>query len=126
MNRKKPLLLALFVVLVLIAAACGPSATPAAEAPTTAPTDAPTDAPPTMAPTDVPPTDEPPTAAAADVFPTPTVEEMPDNTVGQEVVSADIPGRPSEAAPPNEFRSDPGALVGATGNPQLVEFFTFW
>lgn len=26
----------------------------------------------------------------------------------------------------DDFRSDAGALVGKTGRPQLVEFFTFW
>ena len=38
-----------------------------------------------------------------------------------------IPGRPSEPAPINaDFRSDPATVVGATGNPQLIEFFTYW
>lgn len=35
--------------------------------------------------------------------------------------------RPEAPAPENsDFRSDPGSVVAATGNPQLLEFFTYW
>ncbi len=38
-----------------------------------------------------------------------------------------IPGRPSAPAGINDdFRSDPASVVGATGRPQLLEFFTYW
>ena len=36
-------------------------------------------------------------------------------------------GRPDAPAPVDgDFRSDPGSLVAATGNPQFLEFFTYW
>ena len=36
-------------------------------------------------------------------------------------------GRPSAPAGINEdFRSDPASVIGATGRPQLLEFFTYW
>ncbi len=98
----------LLVVLLVGAAACGG----------TAPTEA--------------PADSPPVAATVAVLPTPTVEELaappPEPTVDEAAAgaAAAIPGRPSAPASPDEYRADPGTLVGATGNPQLVEFFTFW
>jgi hypothetical protein len=38
-----------------------------------------------------------------------------------------FPGRPSAPAAINaDFRADPASVVAATGNPQLIEFFTYW
>ena len=33
---------------------------------------------------------------------------------------------PSAPAPADSYRADPAALVGATGRPQLIEFFAYW
>ena len=38
-----------------------------------------------------------------------------------------VPGRPDAPAPvDSDFRPDPASVVAATGNPQLLEFFTYW
>ena len=54
--------------------------------------------------------------------------EVPATPVPATEVAAvsDIPGRPSAPASPDEYRADPETLVGATGHPQLLEFFTYW
>jgi uncharacterized lipoprotein YajG len=52
--------------------------------------------------------------------PTPT-------TASDTASAASVPGRPD--APASEsagFRDDPASVVAATGNPQLLEFFTYW
>ncbi|MBN1965081.1 MAG: hypothetical protein JW910_10560 [Anaerolineae bacterium] len=36
------------------------------------------------------------------------------------------PPQPTAPAPPETFRPDPAARVGATGRPQLVEFYVPW
>ena len=60
------------------------------------------------------------TPAEADA-PSPTAEDT------AAPVAEQIPGRPdAPAAEDEDFRSDPATLVGATGRPQLVEFFTYW
>jgi hypothetical protein len=107
----------------LIIAACSPAAPtptapPAAAGPTETVMLAPTQPLPTAteleAPTEPMPTDVPPTLAPTDVPAT-------------EVAAVqEIPGRPDAPASPNEYRSDPETLVGATGRPQLLEFFTYW
>jgi thiol-disulfide isomerase/thioredoxin len=33
---------------------------------------------------------------------------------------------PTAPAPADSYRADPAALVGATGRPQLIEFFAYW
>lgn len=107
------------LVLALLVSACTAATTPQ---PTTAalPTDVPanTQAPPTE--TDIP------TEIAA-VIPSPTAETLPAeatdapaNADAAMVMHADAP------ASPDEFRSDSGEFVGATGSPQLVEFFAYW
>ena len=97
-------ILGMVSILIVVAAACGGTAS--------AP------APPTALPTGVP-------VATPEPFPTPTVEELPATQPGPNAV-AEIAGRPSAPAPPDEYRADPASLVGATGNPQLIEFFTYW
>jgi|GEM_PF-1481394 len=37
-----------------------------------------------------------------------------------------VPGQRTSPAPPDVFVADLGSLVGVTGRPQLVEFFTYW
>lgn len=101
--------------LLLGAAACGGTAP--AEAPVQPATTVPT-----SASADVP-------AATVAMMPTPTVEEMveaPTTPPTEQPAAAAIPDRPSAPASPDQYRDDPEALVGATGNPQLVEFFTYW
>ena len=108
----------------LIVVACSPAVT----TPTVAPNAALSTQPATMGPiataTDLPATDVPATIAPATEVPTaiPTTE-----VASTEVAAAqDIPGRPDAPASPDAYRSDPESLVGATGRPQLVEFFTYW
>ena len=98
--RRRHLTAAAVLGLVILAAC-----SPAAPTPTAPPTEA---ALPTTAPDTAQPTDAPTAITAAE---TPT-EAPPEN--------------PAEAAAPDAYRADPGALVGATGSPQLVEFFTYW
>ncbi len=35
-------------------------------------------------------------------------------------------GRPTAPAPLDQYRADSAADVGATGRPQLIEFFAYW
>jgi hypothetical protein len=102
---RKPIFWIGLLAVLLMAVACSPA---------TAPTAVPTEA---VEATPAPPTAIPPT----DPFPTPTAESLTDVS-GQ---GADAL-RPSAPAAPDEYRFDPPELVGATGNPQLVEFFTTW
>lgn len=109
------------VSLALVLTAClGAAAQP--EAPTATLEIA--DAAPTAVPTQVAQVEEvPPTAT------TPPTEAVVEAAVEEAapVVQASHPDRPSEPAGIDEsFRSDPITVVAATGNPQLLEFFTYW
>lgn len=65
-----------------------------------------------------------PTASDAPATEAPTVESTGE---GEATTTEPIPGRPSApAAEAAGFRSDPASVVAATGNVQLLEFFTFW
>ncbi len=112
---RKPIFWIFLPLLLVVAAACSG----AAPTPTVSP----------LPPTETAALSATPTEAAAlptDTLPppTPTVEEAPPTAAGPD--AAEIAGRPAEPAPPDVFRSDPATLVGATGNPQLLEFFTYW
>ncbi len=76
-----------------------------------------------------------PATTIPDVISTPTSDEAsepPDDTGGAGVetdsqLMQNVPGRPdTPAAEGEDFRADPASLVGNTGRPQLVEFFTYW
>jgi len=76
-----------------------------------------------------------PATTIPDAISTPTRDEAgePPDDAGETGVEADsqlmqnVPGRPdAPAAEGEDFRSDPPSLVGNTGRPQLVEFFTYW
>ena len=66
--------------------------------------------------------------------PEPTEGAAPEEAIEQETVEEVAPAeaalelRPHRAAPapPSEFVADQAQFVGATGSPQLVEFFTYW
>ena len=104
----------------LIIVACSP----AAITPTAPPAAALSTQPATLGPI-VTDTDLPATAIPATDVP---ATEVPATPVPATEVAAvpDIPGRPSAPASPDEYRADPETLVGATGHPQLLEFFTYW
>jgi hypothetical protein len=58
-----------------------------------------------------------------------TVEEAAASPAAEEQAAAPAthPDRPDAPAPEEAgFRSDPPTVYAATGNPQLLEFFTFW
>lgn len=58
-----------------------------------------------------PPTDAPPETGAGAA----TEEGISDPAI-----------RPTAPAPPDRYRADSAADVGATGRPQLIEFFAYW
>jgi hypothetical protein len=100
-----------------------PTATAVVEAP-----------PPTEAAVEVPPpaeADEQPAPAPEEPAeqaqpPAEEAEPQPEAEV-QPAPAEVVPGRPSAPAPiDSDFRADPASVVGATGNPQLIEFFTYW
>ncbi len=101
----------------LLVAACGPAA------PTAVPTAAGEAIPAGERPTDLPPTSPPTEAAAA--LPSPTAEML---AGGADAPQGALAAANHAAAPasPGEYRFDSGEFVGATGNPQLIEFFTTW
>lgn len=64
----------------------------------------------------------PPTSPAAT-----EAEPTPGGSTSAEIDPAVAALLPDAPAPPDgDFRSDSAAVVGATGRPQLLEFFTFW
>ena len=104
--RYKSLLGVVLLALVLTVAACAPPATPAPS-----PTDAPTEE-----------------SSVAD-FPTPTVEvfeAMPEDSTEEQPQAAMALAHADAPASSGEYRFDDSSFVGATGSPQLVEFFTTW
>jgi hypothetical protein len=65
-----------------------------------------------------------PTASEAPTTEAPAAENTDEGTTA---ASEPLPGRPNApAGEAEDFRSDPANVVAATGNPQLLEFFTFW
>lgn len=107
------------LALVLLVAACGPSA------PAAAPTEVGEAMPSgetgnTSSPTEAPA----PTEAAAAVLPSPTAEMLEAEEAPQAALAA--AAHADAPAEPQAFRFDSGEFVGATGSPQLVEFFTTW
>lgn len=102
--------------LLLASAACGPAA------PTSVPTAAGEAIPAGERPTELPPTSPPTEAAAA--LPSPTAEQLEGADAPQGALAA--AAHAAAPAGPEEYRFDSGEFVGATGNPQLVEFFTTW
>jgi hypothetical protein len=112
--RLKPIM-KMGLLLILLVAACAPAAT------AVVPTD--TVVPPADTAAPVIPSDTPEPVAA---FPTPTVEVAAAAGDDQGALAADGPSHVDAPAAPDEFRFDSAELVGATGSPQLVEFFTTW
>ena len=134
-NRKHLRLLPfLFLLGLLLLAACSTGESPAEERVATESAD--------VAPTEVP-TEVEPTEAEQDIVATPTdLPEEEEAEIETEVYPA--PGYPpptqstdfepypspeQESAPPVKTQleaSDPATVVLATGKPQLIEFFAFW
>ncbi|GAB4574415.1 MAG: hypothetical protein Kow0077_20890 [Anaerolineae bacterium] len=116
MHRKTGFVLG--VLLLVLVAAC--TTAPAPATPTQA-----GEAPPAgdVTPVGDTATDTPVTEEAA-IFPTPTAEELAVTDAPQGALA----GVSHAAAPagPDAYRFDSGDLVGQTGRPQLVEFFTTW
>lgn len=108
----------LALALLMLAAACGPAA------PTAAPTEVGEAIPAGERPTDVPPTATSAPTEVAAVLPSPTAEGLEAVEAPQGVLAP--AAHAAAPAGPEEFRFDSGEFVGATGNPQLVEFFTTW
>jgi hypothetical protein len=68
-----------------------------------------------------------PVGEAAPAQPQTGAEEAPADAEAQPAPAEPLPGRPDAPAPVEaDFRSDPASVVAATGNPQLLEFFTYW
>jgi cytoskeletal protein RodZ len=120
---KKPILWVVWLAIALVTVACGSAAEPTAAPP----------APQLEADESEPELAVQPTDAQAPSEPTgevaPEEEGAEPEPVGQAAPaeSAQEP-RPHRTAPasPGAFVSDQAQFVGATGSPQLVEFFTYW
>ena len=54
-----------------------------------------------------------------------TVDEAPESAAEGAAIPV-VEGLPVAPAPADSYRADVPTLIGATGNPQLVEFFAFW
>jgi hypothetical protein len=56
------------------------------------------------------------------------IEPEQETVEGAAPAESSLEPRPHRAAPapPGDFVADQAQFVGATGNPQLVEFFTYW
>jgi hypothetical protein len=69
-----------------------------------------------------------PTEVAADEVaePSPTVEAVAEAPVEEAEPALEPHIYRSAPASPGTFVSDQAQYVGATGNPQLIEFFTYW
>jgi hypothetical protein len=116
---KKPIVWVVLLAVALVAAACSGASEPAAAPP--APQVEVDESQPALAEQQTPP--EPTAEIVSEeeaAEPEPIEEAAP-------AASAPEP-RPHRAAPasPGAFVSDQAQFVGATGSPQLIEFFTYW
>jgi hypothetical protein len=77
---------------------------------------------------------EQPAPTVEEAPPEPAEEVAPEEAAGPEPVEEAAPAEPAlephsyrtAPASPGVFVSDQAQFVGATGNPQLIEFFTYW
>jgi hypothetical protein len=120
---KKPILWVVWLAVTLVTVACGNAAEPAAALP--APQLEADESEPELA---VQPTDaQAPSEPTGEVVPEEEAAE-PEPVEQAAPVGSALEPRPHRTAPasPGVFVSDQVQFVGATGSPQLVEFFTYW
>lgn len=108
----------LMLALLLLVAACGPSA------PAVAPTDVGEAMPSGEGANETAPTEAPAATEAVAALPSPTAETLDAEDAPQGALAP--AAHAAAPAGPQAFRFDSGEFVGATGSPQLVEFFTTW